>query len=176
LDKGFTLIETLILVAVIGVLAAIATPFGSEFIDRHRLSGASRQLYATLQEIRLGAMTKAVGDRQRGYGIRFTSSTEYLVFLFEDASENFTHELIGEVDIRIHQLPRGISLTLGNATDPTGSVLLFDKKGFSRQRNWSSLGGRTYVLRNTRGAARCVTVSDIRIREGVWDGSKCRIQ
>lgn len=167
MDKGFTLLEVLILIAVFGVLAAIATPFGAELLDRHRLSAASRELYAILQEARLNAMTKPPGDL--GHGIRFSSDpgTE-----FEILEGDLLDEFGEEPGLRKKNLPRGISMSSTNSAD---DVLIFDRKGFARQSNSSSLGGRTYILENNRGGARCVTVSAVRILEGVWNGS-CQIQ
>lgn len=48
-DNGFTLIETMVAIAVLGILAAIAAPGWMGFVQQRRLSAATDQVYQTLK-------------------------------------------------------------------------------------------------------------------------------
>lgn len=176
--NGFTLIEVLVILAIIGVGVTMAT-MGSDTVKKHRLTAGSRGLLGDLQKIRQDAMTKGSDANSRGFGIRFASSNSYATFEFSDINKNFVYDNNGEeLAGRSETLPASLTVTIGNSADPTGDVLIYDKRGMARDGNWVQIvaGGKIYVLRLAGVAeVRCILVDPVRIREGTWDGVNCSI-
>jgi type IV fimbrial biogenesis protein FimT len=67
---GVTLVETMVVVAIIGVLAALAAPSFSDLIKKQRVEGAAEGLVAALQNTKMEAIKRDVAT-----GIVFTPDT-----------------------------------------------------------------------------------------------------
>jgi type II secretion system protein H len=68
--KGFTLVEMMIVIAIIGIVSAIAVPNFYSYAAGMKLRSASRNLYSTLQNTRM----KAIRQNVR-WAVEFTSTT-----------------------------------------------------------------------------------------------------
>lgn len=73
-QKGFSLIEMMVVVAIIGVLSVMAVPSYNKFIAHQRLNSAARTLLADYRATR----AMAIRDGWQ-YGIWVTSTTQYEV-------------------------------------------------------------------------------------------------
>lgn len=57
-QKGFTLVEAIITLAIAGILAAMATPSFINLLNKRRISASANAIYSTLQEARSVAITE----------------------------------------------------------------------------------------------------------------------
>ena len=73
-DKGFTLVEMMVVIAIMAIVSAIAVPNLYSYAAGMKLRSASRDLYSTLQKTRMNAI------RQNArWAVEFTSSTYRVV-------------------------------------------------------------------------------------------------
>ncbi len=54
--KGFTLVEAMVVIAVIGIVLAVAVPNIVGFMPEYRLKRAARDLYSAMQSTKMGAI------------------------------------------------------------------------------------------------------------------------
>ena len=57
-QSGFTLIELIVIIAIVAVFAAIATPNFLSYLPKHRLNGAARQVMGDLMAARMKAVSQ----------------------------------------------------------------------------------------------------------------------
>jgi prepilin-type N-terminal cleavage/methylation domain-containing protein len=61
--RGFSLVELLIVMIVAGVMAAVAVPQATRWIENYRVKGAARQLVTDFQSARMKTISERVSHR-----------------------------------------------------------------------------------------------------------------
>ena len=90
--KGFTLVETIVVIAIIGIVSAIAIPQMGALRDRYRLDGAARLIWADLQNARMTAIKE---NRSIRAEFDFLAHT-YSFFRVDTGETILTRNLNGE--------------------------------------------------------------------------------
>jgi type IV pilus assembly protein PilE len=92
---GFTLVELLITVAIVGILAGVAYPSYTDYVTRSNRSEAQRELmrYANLQE-QVFVDSRSYASDMKGLGETsakvYTDSTNYQIMVSAQTSTSFT--------------------------------------------------------------------------------------
>ena len=93
--RGFTLLELIFCIAILGILTAIGIPSYMDYLPRYRANGAIRRLFTELQYAKM----KAIADNN-DYVVTFdTANNRYNIY--NDANNNgwAADELVKTVDI-----------------------------------------------------------------------------
>ena len=56
--KGFTIIEVMIVIAVLGILATVAIPNYMDWLPKSRVNGAARELFTEMQLAKMKAISE----------------------------------------------------------------------------------------------------------------------
>jgi type IV fimbrial biogenesis protein FimT len=82
---GFTIIEIMIVIAIIGIMVGIAAPNFMDYLKSRRLSGAATQLYVDLMNARQQAVTE-----NKKIVVEFVNNNQYQFVRDNDKSETVT--------------------------------------------------------------------------------------
>jgi type IV fimbrial biogenesis protein FimT len=130
--RGFTLVEILVTIALIGIISAIAIPDWGTLLPTFRLNGATRQIQSELHRIKMKAVTENVNFQ----------------LVYSENGQTYQVKRNG-AELETKSLPEGIKLR--TATSPL--TLEFTPRGTP-----SSAGTVTVKLCNTKGEGKNVVV------------------
>lgn len=163
--RGFTLIEMLITLSLVGILAAISIPSFAGLINRQRLASTTEDLHlafslARSEAIRRGGRVAVVPVSAKKW------ASGWLVFVDDNddgkRATGGTGEPSEEVLMTFPAPDQAISIEAdGSKLDEAVS---FNDVGFARQPGSDGLALGRFVVRHTDGAVRTLCFSTARIR------------
>ncbi|BCS99262.1 hypothetical protein DSLASN_48940 [Desulfoluna limicola] len=158
-QRGFTLLELMVAVALIAIVASVAVPSWREFVANRRTAGASREILNALQHTRM----KAIKEGQTItviytdiHGIAISEPSDGSTGAFEKAFISWGENGDGTPEtIEIFEVPRNVQCDTnqGSMAYNSRGILLATNSGTVR--TWSSLTKREYsVVINNLGTLR----------------------
>ena len=139
-DSGFTLIELIVIIAIVAIFAAIAVPNFLSYMPKYRLNGAARQVMGDLMAARM----KAVKLNHR-VKVFFYSNYQYKIC---DDTDNSGTVADGEGDVQLRDIQNEYSDVTFDSSNPPDPV--FSSRGTATT--------TTITLQNSSGS-KSITIS-----------------
>ena len=140
-NKGFTVLELMIVMAIFGLLAAVMTPSFLEWRDRTKVSGDATQLRAAFESAKLRAI-----KHNTNVVVTFPDTTSYQAFI--DTNDNAVRDADEDL-IFDRTLSPGVTITVNTFV---GNDMAFNSRGMANGPNstgtitMTSPGGERYSV------------------------------
>lgn len=168
-SKGFNIVELLIVIAIMGLLAATAAPGLTNLARKNRIENFTRRIYSDLMNTRVMAM-----DRNMMHFVNF-GANQYTIYA--DTNENQTLNTSADTQVLSRSGPdlKPFTFSSGAAvretiTQDLGGTVEFNARGFAKGSGAAS--GAICVGHTTlkaRSSLNCIVVNATRIRMGRID-------
>ncbi|OHE24230.1 MAG: type II secretion system protein GspH [Syntrophobacterales bacterium RBG_19FT_COMBO_59_10] len=142
--NGFTLLELMIVIAIMGIMTTIAIPSYQTFMAQRRLNGAAREMMSDLMAARMQAIAK--NNRFRVFVL---DATQYQIL--DDANNNNAVDT-GETTQTKNIQTNYHDVTLSKTADP-----IFNPRGTANL-------GATITVTNSRGSKGVIVAPNGRVR------------
>jgi prepilin-type N-terminal cleavage/methylation domain-containing protein len=130
--SGFTLVETMLVVIIVGLLASLAVPNMLAMIEMIRLRGAADIIKREL----IVARTRAIADPYVHCGVLFdTASRPQRVMIFFDRGTSYAIDTTDTVNkyMGVNTVAKGISLRIPSTSGITDKIVVFRGDGSAKR-------------------------------------------
>ncbi len=139
--KGFTLVEVMIVVAIIGILAAIAVPAFLSWLPNMRLKAAARDVHGALVQVK-GEAAK----RNQECALTFNQPPGGAYVLYVDANQNAQYDVGETIILQVQQWPNDVTL---DTTNPLGVGALANPTIVFRRNTIPTANGSIFLNSST---------------------------
>jgi type IV fimbrial biogenesis protein FimT len=169
--SGFTMVEVLVVIVIMGILAGIAIPGFTRWLPNYRLKGAARDLYSNLQLAKAGAIKE-----RAEWAVSFNSGGYQVISGGPDRSYSSTGDNVVQKTVSLPTYGSGVAFGTGSASTAVegGSItavpavaVVFNSRGFST--NNASLFAYMTNNKNTSYAVGTWASGAVVLRK--WNGS-----
>jgi prepilin-type N-terminal cleavage/methylation domain-containing protein len=161
-DKGFTMVELLIVIAIMGIATAIAVPNLTNLVRKSRIENQARRIYADLANARNMAM-----NRNMMHFFRFNVNSYGVYADTSRTGGNFETYNIGDTQVLQRSGLDKVPFTFTGAVPANenvgGTQVSFNSRGLASQQGTVCIGSATVV---TQPSVNCVVVALTRTRIG----------
>jgi prepilin-type N-terminal cleavage/methylation domain-containing protein len=171
-EKGVTLIELVVVMAIIAIMALFMSPSIGEWVQNYRVKQAARNLASDLQSAKMQSINIhrycTVVFNANGYVIfpdydndMVLDTVDYPYDLDGDgANENETTDIYKTVILSAEYKTVIFDTSKpGNGIDFTGNAIAFDSRGLPRNSTGGFAGGTAYLINTANDRGRIITLS-----------------
>jgi len=140
-DSGFTLMEIMVVIGIVGILSAIAIPSYIQWMPKHRVGNAARAVMSAVEFARINAI-KTNAD----VTLNFDIDNERLTVVDAGATTLRTRQMPNDVDLQDSGLGTAVTFNGHGFSNATGQVTVVNTKDATLSRSISlTLGGNASI-------------------------------
>ena len=140
-NKGFTLLELMVVIGIVGILSAIAIPSYFQWLPRHRVGSAARAVMSAVEFARINAV-----KTNANVTLNFDIVNDSLTVVASDGTTLRTRQLPNDVDLQDDGLGIAVTFDGHGFSTATGQVKVVNTKDPAISRSISlTLGGNASI-------------------------------